>query len=265
MKKGISWFSLPADLSTDEKIELVRRAGYDGVELRTVRTEKELFELKEKADKAGLETPSLIETVHWKAPLSSCNVEERTSTRKLFELNLEHAARIGSDTVLCVPGVMTSDASYLEVYDTALKEIKTLAKVAERVKVTLAIENVWNKFLLSPVEFVRFLDEVNSPYVKAYFDCGNICLYGFPQDWIRTLGKSRIAKIHVKGFLDYPHAIGFPKSLISDVPWKLIMQALQEIGYDDYLIVEIKAEGSGAAEKVFQYAEELRQIIEGKI
>lgn len=265
MKKGISWFSIPADLSTDEKFELVKRAGYDGVELRTVRSEAELFEFKEKADKAGLETPSFIETIHWKSPLSSSDPVARRNTREIFESNLEYASKIGSNTVLCVPGVMSQDTSYLEVYDTALNEIQILAKAAERVKVTVAIENVWNRFLLSPREFVRFLDEVNSPYVKAYFDCGNSCLYGYPHDWIRILGKTRIAKIHVKGFLDYPHTIGFPKSLISDVPWRRIMEALHEIGYEDYLTVEIKAEGREAAEKVFQYSEELSRIIEGKL
>ena len=151
------------------------------------------------------------------------------------------------------------------MYDTALEEIKKLAVTAERVKVTLAIENVWYMFLLSPLEFVRFLDEVGSPYVKAYFDCGNSCLYGYPQDWIRTMGREKIAKIHVKGFLDYPHIIGFPKTLISDVPWKHIMDAIHDIGYDDYLIVEIKAEGGEAAEKVFHYSDELSRIIEGGI
>ena len=264
MKKGISWFSLPPELSTEEKFKMVKRAGYDGVELRTVRSETELFEFKDKADKAGLETPSFIETIHWKCPLSSSDAEIRTKTRQAFESNLEYASRIGANTVLCVPGVMGPDTSYPEVYETALQEIRHLAKVAESVKVTLAIENVWNRFLLSPLEFVRFLDEVNSPCVRAYFDCGNACLYGYPQDWIRTLGRSRIAQVHVKGFLDYPHTIGFPKSLISDVPWGPIMKALREIGYEDYLIVEIKAEG-GAAEKVFQYSEELSRIIQGNL
>lgn len=265
MKKGISWFSLPADLSTREKFELVKRAGYDGVELRTVRSEAELLELKAEADRAGLETPSFIETIHWKSPLSSSDPVARKNTREIFESNLEYAARIGANTVLCIPGVMSQDTSYREVYDTALNEIRILAKVAERVKVTLAIENVWNRFLLSPLEFIGFLEEVNSPYVRAYFDCGNICLYGYPQDWIRILGRTRIAKIHVKGFLDYPHTIGFPKSLISDVPWRRIMDTLHGIGYQDYLTVEIKAEGKEAAEKVFQYSEELSRIIEGKL
>jgi L-ribulose-5-phosphate 3-epimerase len=265
MKKGISWFSIPGELSTKEKFQLVKSAGYDGVELQTVRSETELFEFKEKADEAGLETPSFIETVHWKAPLSAGNVEKRSNTRKIFKSNLEYAAKIGSNTVLCVPGVVSHDSSYPNVYKTALNEIKILAKVAEEVKVNLAIENVWNKFLLSPLEFIDFLDQVNSPYVKAYFDCGNICLYGYPQDWIRLLGKKRIAKIHVKGFLDYPHEIGFPKSLISDVPWKSIMQAIHEIDYDDYLIVEIKADGNNDVEKVFQYSKELSRIIEGAI
>jgi hexulose-6-phosphate isomerase len=265
MKKGISWFSLPTDYSIEQKFELVKKAGFDGVEPRTVRSETELFALKEAADKYGIEIPSLIETIHWQVPLSSPNLADRKSTREIFEANLEHAAKIGANTVLCVPGVMNQNTSYREVYDLALSEIKLLARCAERSKVNLAIENVWNKFLLSPLEFNGFLDEVNSPYVKAYFDCGNICLYGYPQDWIRSLGRARIAKVHVKGFLDYPHTIGFPKSLISDVPWKPVVEALREIEYNDYLTVEIKASGTQDAEKVFQYATELDQIITGSL
>jgi len=265
MKKGISWFSMPGDLSVDEKFVLVKKAGFDGVELHTVSSDGELRELKQKADAAGLETPSFIETIHWKYPLSSQNIEERASTRRRVELSLEHAAKIGADTVLCIPGIMRPDRSYKDVYQTALGEIRLLANSAERVRVTLALENVWNKFLLSPLEFVGFLDEVNSPFVKACFDCGNSCLYGYPQDWIRTLGKDKIAKIHVKGFLDHPNPIGFPKSLVSDVPWKSIMEALADVGYDDYLTVEIKAEGAQAADRLFQYSDELSRIIAGTL
>jgi len=264
MKKGISWFSLPPELSAEQKLSLAKRAGYDGVELQAVRSETELLDLKDQARKAALETPSIIETIHWKCPLSSSNGEIRAKTRQAFEQNLEHASRIGANTVLCVPGVMTPDSSYVEVYETALQEIRNLARVAESFKVTLAIENVWNRFLLSPLEFARFLEEVNSPYVRAYFDCGNACLYGYPQDWIKTLGRDKIAKVHVKGFLDYPHTIGFSKSLISDVPWEPIMKALSQIGYDDYLTVEIKAEGQEAGAKVFQYSEELSGLIHGE-
>jgi len=265
MKKGISWFSLPADLTLEQKFSLAKDAGFDGVEPRTVRSEAELVALKAAAVNNRLEIPSLIETVHWQKPLSSCNTEDRRTTREIFASDLEHAAKIGADAVLCIPGVMDANSSSREVYDRALHEIKLLAKVAERVKVILALENVWNKFLLSPLEFVRFLDEVDSPYVKAYFDCGNSCLYGYPQDWIRTLGRSRIAKVHVKGFLDYPHTIGFPKTLISDVPWAPIFEALREIEYNDYLTVEIKASGVQDAERVRQYATELSQLIENGI
>lgn len=263
MKKGISWYSLPNEYSIEQSFELVRSAGFDGVEIHAVRTAKELLELKIQADKAGLEIPSFIETAYWKAPLSSDNVAIRTSTHQLVKKNLQYAAKIGANAVLCIPGIMHPETSYPDVYTTALREVKLLAEVAEQVKVVLAIENVWNRFLLSPLEFIGFLDEVNSPYVKAYFDCGNICLYGYPQDWIRVLGPNRIAKVHVKGFLDYPNTIGFPKTLISDVPWKAVMKALADIGYDDYLTVEIKAEGHEAAEKVYQYASELSQIIAG--
>ncbi len=74
-----------------------------------------------------------------------------------------------------------------------------LIPIASGFRVQIGIEEVWNKFLLSPLEFNRYVDEFQSPTVKAYFDVGNVVFYGYPQDWIRTLGR-RIARLHLKDF-----------------------------------------------------------------
>ncbi len=203
----------------------------------------------------------MLENDLWKMPLTSPDPMVTDAITLKIRNNIAFASANRIHTILCVPGVIRAESHYPEAHANALKQLRDLAPFAEQHRVTLAIENVWNKFLLSPVEFRDFIDAVDSPNVKAYFDCGNICLYGFPQDWIRVLGKDRIAKVHVKGFSDYPNEIGFPKTLISDVPWVETIRALREIGYDDYLTVEIKADAENSERKIHQYSEELDQIL----
>lgn len=261
MRKGISWCAFPSDLPDRLKFQLAKAAGFDGVEVPTVREAHELENFRKLADESSIEIVSLLENDLWRMPLTSPDLKITDSITTKIRNNIVFAAANQVDTILCVPGVIRAESHYPEAHASALKQIKGLAPFAEEHRVTLAIENVWNKFLLSPVEFRDFVDAVDSPQVKVYFDCGNICLYGFPQDWIRVLGKSRIAKVHVKGFSDYPNEIGFPKSLISDVPWQETIQALREIGYDDFLTVEIKADAGNSERKIHQYSEELDQIL----
>lgn len=261
MKKGISWCAFPAALPTARKFELAAAAGYNGIEVPAVTDIEELQDLRNLADDHGIEIPSIIETESWKLPLSSSDPAVTGRITEKLKNNLRYASSCGIGTILCVPGVVDSQTHYPVAHANALAQFKDMAKIAEAHSVTLAIENVWNKFLLTPLEFRDFIDEVDSPFVKAYFDCGNICLYGFPDDWIRILGKDRIAKIHVKGFTDYPNEIGFPKTLVSDVPWREILTSLREIGYDDYLTVEIKAAETDFEEKLHQYSAELDEII----
>jgi hexulose-6-phosphate isomerase len=118
--------------------------------------------------------------------------------------------------------------------------------MARDLKVTIAVEEVWNKFLLSPIEFARYVDDFESPWVRAYFDVGNVVLYAFPQDWIRTLGP-RIAKIHLKDFnFDRRNGRFAWKNLgEGDIDWPEVRRALAEIQYNGYVTTEL--EGGDAA------------------
>jgi hexulose-6-phosphate isomerase len=266
MKKGISWFTLPGQLSSKEKLELVKDAGFEGIEIIPFRgNEDEAFKIKEIADKMDLTITSIIDIDQWKYQFSNPDVDVREIAFNNFVHDLKLASQLNVDTVLCIPAVVNKTVTYEEAYARSLDGIKRLVEFAEKYIIVIAIENVWNKFLLSPIEFVNYIDSFNSIYVKAYFDCGNICLYGFPQHWIKSLGPNRLAKIHVKGFDDYPKNIGFPKSLISDVPWTEFMNSLKEINYSDFLIVEIKGEGKDSIEKVYQYSKELDIIINNSL
>jgi len=260
VKKGICIGSLPRDWAVEDKFKLAKEAGFDGVEIMSTTSEEELQQLKAAADAAGVEIPSIMGGVHWKWPLSSPDPEVRRQCAEAVAFALETAHLVGADTVLLVPGVVNEGTTYEEAWERSLAEIKELAKVAERSKVYLGIENVWNKFLLSPREFCQFLDEIGSEYVQAYFDCGNILIYGYPQHWIRTLG-SRIKKVHVKDFVLAKR--DFTYLLHGDVPWREVRQALLDIGYQDYVTVELPPYPQCPEQMVYDSSVQLDRILQG--
>jgi hexulose-6-phosphate isomerase len=131
--------------------------------------------------------------------------------------------------------------------------------MAAEYKVIIAVEEVWNKFLLSPLEFARYVDEFNSPWVKAYYDVGNMVLYGFPQDWIRTLGK-RIVKVHLKDFAFRQRRAEFTPLREGEIDWKEVHKALGEIGYKGDATVELSA---GGADYLREVSKRVDLILEG--
>ena len=256
MKKGICIGSLPGTL--EEKFRLAKDAGFDGIEINTVDTDEESRNLRSIADSVGVEIPSIMNSAHWQFPLSSPDPEVRQKSADGMKKSLASASIVGADTVLLVPGVVSEQVRYEDAYATSQKEIKELAKVAEERKVFIAIENVWSKFLLSPIEFSRYIDEIGSEYVAAYFDVGNILLYGYPQHWIRTLG-SKIKKVHVKGFKVGPKA--FTYLLDSDVNWVEVMKAIREVGYDNYITAELPTYSSFPEQMVYDTSAHLDKIL----
>jgi L-ribulose-5-phosphate 3-epimerase len=160
---------------------------------------------------------------------------------KGMETSLRNAALWGADTVLLVPAVVDANTSYKDAYTRSQRVIRErLLPVARDTKVVIAIEEVWNKFLLSPLEFARYVDEFESPLVRAYFDVGNIVFYAFPQDWIRTLGP-RIAKIHLKDFsLDRRNGKFTWKNIgEGDIDWPEVRRALNDVKYDGFVTTEL--------------------------
>jgi hexulose-6-phosphate isomerase len=166
------------------------------------------------------------------------------------KISIQNAHLWGADTVLLVPAVVNAQTSYADAYTRSQAAIRKLLPLAEEHRIILAIEEVWNKFLLSPLEFARYVDEFKSPWIRAYFDVGNVVLYGYPQDWIRVLGK-RIVKLHIKDFSFRRDPVS--KKLVAswvnlrdgDIDWKAIYQALADIGYRGTATVEL--EGGDAA------------------
>ena len=238
---------LPGKMSYAERFAIARDAGFEAVEMQTINKEEEAAEIRDASKKAGLRIHSVMNSDHWRFPLSSSDPEVVTNSVKGMETSFRNAALWGADTVLLVPAVVDASTSYRDAWTRSQRVIRErLLPMARDLKVTIAVEEVWNKFLLSPVEFARYVDDFESPWVRAYFDVGNVVLYAFPQDWIRTLGP-RIVKIHLKDFnFDRRNGRFAWKNLgEGDIDWPEVRRALAEIHYNGYVTTEL--DGGDAA------------------
>ncbi len=262
MKKGICIGSLPGD-STQARFKIAKNAGFDGVEIGTLTSDEERTAIKQLADDVGIELCSVMNGKHWSHPLSHADPEVREVSHQAMLDSIATADAIGADTVLLVCAVVNKDTTYEDAYDRSQNAILRLIATAKEKGVTIAIENVWNKFLLSPIEFSRYIDQFGSKTVQAYFDVGNIVAYGFPQHWIRSLG-SRIAKVHVKGFNAGEHRFTY---LIEEctIDWNAVMAALNDVGYDDYMTAELPVNSDNPEGTVDQISQDMDRIIAGEI
>lgn len=253
MKKGISIWSF-AGGTLAENFRLAKEAGFDGVEvaldevgeLSLTSDEADVKKIKAAADKAGIELYSVASGLYWKYSLSSDDADMREKAKECVRKQLQVASWLGCDTILIVPGAVSVSfapelgvTDYDVVYERSLAAIKELSKDAERLKVSIGLENVWNNFLLSPLEMRDFIDKVGSAYVGSYFDVGNVMFSGYPEHWIKILG-SRIKKVHFK---DYRRSVGsldgFVDLLAGEVDWKAVKAAFEKIGYDGWVTGEM--------------------------
>jgi len=227
--------------TAEEKFALVAAAGFDGVEIPCLPDDdmRELY--KNLAENSGLDIHGVIVTMMFRQnSITSDDPEVRQSSIDLVKASIATAAKTNAQTVLLVPGVVSADVTYEQAFERSVKEIKKLIPEAEKNNVLLAIENVWNKFLLSPIEFRRYIDAFDSNTVVSYFDTGNIITYGFPHHWIRTLGPT-IKKVHAKAFHEPDHK--FVGLLEGTNDWGAIVEALREIDYRGYITVEVRPQG----------------------
>ncbi|MCS7254035.1 MAG: sugar phosphate isomerase/epimerase family protein [Armatimonadota bacterium] len=264
MKVGIYFGTVLPDASLNERMELVKHAGYDGIEIPQPGSEEEARQIKEAAQAHGIEIHSIMGGVHWQFPLSSPDEETRRKGVEGIEQALHLASVVGAGAVLVVPGVVNERTDYKTAWEISMKSLKHLREVARREGVFMLIENVWNRFLLSPIEFCQFVDELNegNGYVGAYFDVGNILIIGYPEQWIRMLG-GRIKRVHIKDF-DLRRR-EFVWLFEGDVNWRAVHEALIEIGYDSYLTAELPPYRTAADQFVIDTAQHIRRIIEGRV
>jgi L-ribulose-5-phosphate 3-epimerase len=251
MLKGINQWCYPEGTPLEKVFEYSSTAGFDAVELNLYpvgsvgltmdTTVQEAVSIVKLAASYGLKIPSISTGLLWQTPLSSPDEKVREQGRSVVLKQLELASAMGIDSILVVPGSVSKDVSYEDCYVRSQEELKKIIGEVEKVKVNIGIENVWNKFLLSPLEMARYIDELGSDYIKAYFDVGNVLQFGFPEQWIRILGD-RICKVHVKDFsTQVGNITGFVPLLSGDVDWPAVKEALDEIGYNDVITAELSA------------------------
>jgi hexulose-6-phosphate isomerase len=229
LQRSIMWGSVGIEGSIADKCKAIRAAGFDGVEPNSHIPRREMLEA---ARSAGLQISSVCNSRHWEFPMSHPDPDIRQKGIDAMRVALEDAAEYETDAVLLVPGIVNNETAYDQCWQRSVDCIGNLIPLAEKLKVKICIENVWNNFLLSPLEACRYIDQFDSQWVGFYFDCGNILAYGLPHQWINILGH-RIGRIHIKEYSQKTadskgRWAGFGAELgDGDVPWKDVMQAIR--------------------------------------
>lgn len=227
------------NLSLVEKFQMLKDAGFEGVEVNVRDDRKEVLKAR---DQTGLSVAGISCGACTRPFASADSAERQKGVEGLFQA-LRDASKFGAKSVLVVAGGVTDQVSYAQNDQRTREEIRKAIPLAEELGIVLAVENVWNHFLLSPLEAARYVDEFNSPAVGWHFDVGNVMSIGWPEHWISVLGK-RIEKIHIKEFsrkkmgqegLRKGFAVEFFEG---DNDWPAITRALDEVGYKGWCIVE---------------------------
>ncbi|MBM7551585.1 sugar phosphate isomerase/epimerase family protein [Thalassobacillus pellis] len=249
MNKGINAWCFPDGLHAEEIIKKAKASGFKGIEfnveekedaiLKLDSTEEEVMNIKETAGKYDIDIFSISTDMLWKYPLTSENKAVRQKGMQVVEKMIRIADQCEAKTVLVVPGIVTEEVSYDTAYERSLEAMRELSAFAEEKKIRIGIENVWNKFLLSPLEMARFIEEINSPYAGVYLDIGNVVYTGFPEQWIKILAE-KIVAVHIKDFkTSVGNMDGFVPLLAGDIAWDKIAHALEAINYNGFVSPEI--------------------------
>lgn len=254
MKKSVSVCCFYGNWSIEEKFALAKEAGFQGFEIdlsedgpvNLKSTPEELRAFRALAEKYGLELSGLMTFLYWGANASSADPAIRAKASNLLARQIECAQQLCIDTILAVPGAVGVDfipgaevVRYDFAYERATEFVRTALPAAEKAGVTIAVENVWNKFLLSPMEMKAFVDQFDSPNVGVYFDVANTLAFGYPEHWIEVLGP-RIKRVHFKDYRrNVGSADGFCDLLSGDVDWPAVMAALRKVGYGNWIAAEM--------------------------
>ncbi|MEO8351358.1 MAG: sugar phosphate isomerase/epimerase family protein [Chthoniobacteraceae bacterium] len=245
LKKAVNLGMVEGGANVTEKFRMIRDAGFDGVELNRPDGEISVEDIVQAKAATNLEIAGVICTTHWGKPLSHSDPKVREQGYRGLELALKDAGALDCNRLLLVPGVVNKETSYDACWQRSIEQIKRALPVAEAAKCPIAIENVWNNFIMSPLEAVRYIEEIDSPWVGWHFDIGNIITYGWPEQWIRILGP-KVLNLHLKDYSrkkrdDEGLWKGFQVELgEGDAGWPDVMKALADIGYQGYGIAEVK-------------------------
>jgi hexulose-6-phosphate isomerase len=254
MKKSISIWSFYGNWNLEEKLRLAKAAGFEGFEVdlsedgpvNLKSTTADLKAVQALAEKCGVALSGLATGLYWGANACSEDPVVRQKAAAILKKQIECASALGVDAILVVPGAVGADfipggevVPYRRAYERAKEFIRAAIPAAEKAGVTICIENVWNKFLLSPLEMKAFIDSFSSERVGSYFDVGNALATGYPEHWISVLGP-RIRRVHFKDYRRNVATVdGFCDLLSGDVDWPAVMEALRKVGYEGWVTAEM--------------------------
>lgn len=244
-----------------EKFQLVKACAFDGIEMDSP-AGWDLDEVKAAMNDTGLTIPGVVLSTHWNKPFNHPDTAVREDAKSALEKALKDCKALGGSSVLVVPAVVNESMPYEEAYERSQHEIGELVPLAEKLGIDIAFENVWNNFLLSPIEAARYVDEFQSSRIGWYFDVGNIVNYGYPDQWIDTLGP-RIKKLDIKDFSrqkrnDEGLWKGFSVKIgDGDAGWERVCEALERIEYSGWAAAEV---GGGGAERLGDIANRMDRV-----
>lgn len=261
MKIGVTQIIL-GDWSLDDTLGMCQEAGYEALELvfgagrdpHVDMSDDEIRGVKKKCDEAGIEVTSAIAWYEDRGNLLSPEKPANEAGLKCLNRAIDIANVLDIGAILLHPGQLTVEGTYEEAWDRFMGMMKETAPYAQEKGVAVGIENVWNKFLLSPREVAEFVDAVGNDHIGVYLDTANMMFYGFPEHWIRGLG-SRIKRVHFKDFVRKDRQ--FVPLMDGDTDWPTIVSLLREIGYDNSVIHEV----SGDRAMQIEMAKRMKQIV----
>ena len=279
MKKSIGENMIPKGWTLEKGLELIKKAGFDGVELwlgdkpwfQMSTTEAEIRELRRKVENAGLVVSNVSNTLDWDYPISARDPKVREQAIRHIERQIEAATLLNTDAILVVAGLVTEEVPYNEVYQRCVDALGALGETAARAGVRIGCENcnAEHRFLMSPREFSQFLNDVKRPAVGIHLDVGNIHDTGFAEQWIEILG-TRITRIHVKDVMKHRGRCGdqsvYTNLFLGDNNWPAIRAALTKVGYDGWLVAEMEARYRYAPDQQFHdTAQAMDRLISGRL
>lgn len=261
LKKAVKIGMVRVKGTLTDKFKLLKQLGFDGVEMNSPGGPP-VKDILQAIDASGLPVHGVVDSIHWRDTLSHPDPAVRARGVAGLKTAIRTSKEIGGDTVLLVPAVVNKQVSYGDAYKRSQIEIKKALPLAEELGITIALENVWNNFLLSPLEMARYIDELESKNIGSYFDVGNVIRFAWPEHWIEALGE-RIVKLDIKEFSrkkqnngGLPKGFGV-KLLEGDCDWPAVMKALKKIAYSGWATAEIPG---GDRERLAEIAERMDRI-----
>ena len=248
--KSVKWGGQP----NLPRMKKLKELGFDGIEGSA--PGMNVGALRKACDEVGLPMHGVVYNKHWQKRLSSPVEAERDESRKGLEAAIRESKAVGGSSVLLVPGVVRGEQnneSHEQVWERSIAEIRKVIPLASKLGIHVLIETVWNGFCYKPEQFRDYLDEINNPWVQAYYDIGNMQKFAPSHDWIRILGNRNV-KLDVK---DWGKKNGFCPLGQGDVEWDKVRAELKKIGFNGWVTRE---GGDGGDEKTAALMDELLDL-----